>query len=117
MPIHRFLRAPALLLATTLSTCTTGHARELDARAALEDAKLYFTAPLRWDASDWTWFGASALAIATAHEYDDNVRAHFGTTVATTANPDPHDTRDWAPAAAMVGLTLASAMLLDSRDG
>jgi len=116
MPINRLLRSPALLLTTTFLACATCHARELDAPAALEDAKLYFTAPLRWDVSDWTYFGATALAIAAAHEYDDNVRTHFGTAIATS-NQDPHSTRDWAPAAAMIGLTWAGATLFDSRDG
>jgi membrane-associated phospholipid phosphatase len=111
MPIHRTLRSLVLLL-----MCGSCNASPLDARAAVKDAGLYFTAPLRWDAQDWAWFGGAALAIAAAHEYDDNVRAHFGATVAT-ASKDPHSTRDWAPAAAMVGLTWASATLLDSRDG
>ncbi len=55
-------------------------------------------------------------AIAAAHEYDDNVRTHFGTAIATS-NQDPHSTRDWAPAAAIIGLTWAGATLFDSRDG
>lgn len=116
MPIYRLLRSPVALLAVILFACPSSHAGQLDARAALEDAELYFTSPLRWDARDWTYFGATALAIATAHEYDDNVRAHFGATVAS-GNKDPHSTRDWAPAAAMVGLTWAAATLLDDRDG
>jgi membrane-associated phospholipid phosphatase len=116
MPIHRMPRSLVPLLTLSLLTCESCNAGSLDARAAVKDAGLYFTAPLRWDAQDWAWFGATAVGIAAAHEYDDNVRAHFGTTVAT-ANKDPHSTRDWAPAAAMVGLTWASATLLDSRDG
>jgi len=84
----------------------------------LEDAKLYATAPLHWDEQNWAWFGGSLLAIAAAHEYDDNVRAHFGTVVdPAQAKTDPHDSRDWAPAAAMVGLTWAYATLIDSQDG
>jgi membrane-associated phospholipid phosphatase len=117
MPPNRLPCTPVpLLAATLLFACAPCNARELDARAALQDAGLYFTAPLRWDVRDWSYFGATALAIAAAHEYDDNVRAHFGTTIATS-NQDPHSTRDWAPAAAMVGLTWAGATLLDSRDG
>jgi len=114
MPTHRTSLISLLIL--SIFSCTRGNPGQLDARAAVKDAGLYFTAPLRWDAQDWSWFGATALAIAAAHEYDDNVRAHFGTPIATT-NKDPHSTRDWAPAAAMVGLTWASAALLDSRDG
>jgi membrane-associated phospholipid phosphatase len=115
MPINRVFHSSALL-AVTFFACPACQARELDAPTALEDAKLYFTAPLRWDVSDWTYFGATALAVAAAHEYDDNVRSHFGTPIAT-GNPDPHSTRDWAPAAAMIGLTWAGAAFFDSRDG
>jgi hypothetical protein len=70
---------------------------------------------LRWDLRDWTYFGATALAVTVAHEYDDNVRTHFGTT--TTSNADPHRSRDWAPAAAILGLTWAYATLLDDSAG
>lgn len=94
------------------------HAGDSLVSQTLEDAKLYATAPLHWDAKNWAWFGGSLLAIAAAHEYDDNVRAHFGTVVdPAQANEDPHDSRDWAPAAAMIGLTWAYATLIDDRDG
>src|SRR4051794_8034213 len=95
-------------LAMIFFASTSCNARQLDAQAALQDAKLYFTAPLRWDAHDWSYFGATVLAVAAAHEYDDNVRAHFGAPIAT-GSKDPHSSRDWMPAAAMVGLTWVSA--------
>lgn len=117
MPIRPPPRLAAALLATAVFASASCHAGELDARAALEDAKLYITAPLRWDMQDWSYFGATVLAVAAAHEYDDNVRAHFGVPSPTATDPDPHERRDWAPAAAMVGLTWASAILLDNRDG
>jgi membrane-associated phospholipid phosphatase len=117
MPTHPLLRSPITLLATTLVACASCDARELDASAALEDARLYVSAPLRWDARDWGYFGASALAVAAAHEYDDNVRDHFGAPYASKDDRDPHATRDWAPAAAIVGLTWAAATFLDNRDG
>jgi hypothetical protein len=106
-----------MLLAATFFACASCNAGQLDARAALEDTKLYFTAPLRWDLRDWTYFGATALAIAAAHEYDGNVRAHFGTAITTSGNQDPHSSRDWGPAAAMVGLTWAYATLIDDSSG
>lgn len=117
MPTYLPLRLAAALLATSLFAAASCQARELDARAALDDAKLYFTAPLRWDVQDWTYFGATLAAVAVAHEYDDNVRNHFGVPSPTADNRDPHDKRDWAPAAAMIGLTWAGAALFDSRDG
>ncbi len=49
------------LLAATFFACASCNAGQLDARAALEDTKLYFTAPLRWDAQGWSIFGATAL--------------------------------------------------------
>ena len=116
MPGYRTLRSSLALLAPILFVCASSNAAQLDARAALADAKLYFTAPLRWDAGDWGYFGTMALAIAAAHEYDGNVRTHFDTTIAT-ASKDPHSTRDWGPAFAMVGLTWATATLLDDRAG
>src|SRR5215475_16186262 len=116
MPLYRMLRSSVTLSAVMFLASKSCNAGELDARGAFEDAKLYFTAPLRWDERDWGYFGATMLAVAAAHEYDDNVRAHFGTAVATS-NQDPHSTRDWAPAAAMVGLTWACATLIDDRNG
>jgi hypothetical protein len=106
----------AWLITIAFFASTSCNARQLDARAALEDTELFFTAPLRWDARDWTFFSATLVAIAAAHQYDDNVRAHFGAPMATSGK-DPHSSRDWMPAAAMVGLTWASATLLDDRDG
>jgi membrane-associated phospholipid phosphatase len=95
-----------------------GHAAGSVVSDTLDDAKLYFTAPLRWDADDWAYFGGTMLAIGAAHEYDDNVRRHFGTIVtADAANPDPHESRDWGPALGMIGLTWAYATLIDNRDG
>lgn len=104
-----------------MSVCGTslpGYADASEVSRALDDARLYFTAPLRWDERDWAWFGGTLLAIGAAHEYDDNVHAHFGTvSPSKSGKTDPHDSRDWAPAAAMVGLTWAYATLIDSRDG
>src|SRR5690242_9219574 len=96
-----------------LVACAAGlpcHAAQSVLSETLDDAKLYFTAPLRWDERDWAWFGGSLLAIGAAHEYDDNVYRHFGTVQNPgSTNPDPHDSRDWVPAAAIVGLTWAYA--------
>jgi membrane-associated phospholipid phosphatase len=117
MPSFPLFRWPVALWAGTFFACAPCTAGQLDARAALEDTKLYLTAPLRWDARDWAYLGTTALAVAAAHEYDDNVRAHFGRTLPTTGNQDPHSTRAWAPAAAIVGLTWAYATLLNDSAG
>jgi hypothetical protein len=95
--------------------CTAG---PLNGHALLEDTKLYFTAPARWDRSDWLYFGETIVAIGLAHEYDDNVRAHFATdSSATLDGSDPNSLRDAVPAAAMLVGTWTFAALLDDRDG
>jgi hypothetical protein len=87
-------------------------------RSLLEDTKLYFTAPLRWDEQDWLYFGGSLLAIGVAHEYDDNVRTHFATgSKATLDGKDPNSLRDAAPTVAIVAATWAFATLLDDTAG
>jgi hypothetical protein len=40
----------------------------------LEDTKLYFTAPLRWDEEDWLYFGGALVVIGAAHSFDERVR-------------------------------------------
>jgi hypothetical protein len=82
----------------------------------IEDTKLYFTAPLRWDDRDWLQFGVSLAAIGIAHEHDADVRDHFAP-AADTGKQDSNDARDAAPLAAMVLGTWAAATLTDSRGG
>ena len=85
-------------------------------RGVIEDTKLYFTAPLRWDERDWLQFGGSLAAIGIAHEYDDAVRDHFvsGT---EAGKQDSHDLQDAAPLAVMVAGTWAAATLWNDRSG
>jgi len=85
-------------------------------RGVIEDTKLYFTAPLRWDERDWLQFGGSLAAIAIAHEQDAAVRDHF-VSDAEAATQQSHDLRDAAPLAAMVAGTWAAAALWDDRAG
>jgi len=86
------------------------------ARGVIEDTKLYFTAPLRWDDRDWLQFGGSLVAIGIAHEHDAEVRDHFvsGT---DSSNKQSNDLRDAAPLAAMLAGTWAAAALWDDRAG
>jgi hypothetical protein len=83
-----------------------------------EDAKLYFTAPIRWDEKDWLHVGETLVVVGIAHQYDDDVRTHF---VAGLDSPlsgkDPHSARDALPAAAIVAGTWAAAFLAQSSDG
>lgn len=86
--------------------------------AVIEDTRLYFTAPLRWNERDWLQFATSVGAIGAAHEYDDNVRAHFITdTNAQATGKNTHGLRDAAPMAAMVVGTWAAATAFDDRSG
>jgi membrane-associated phospholipid phosphatase len=83
-----------------------------------EDVKLYFTAPIRWEKSDWLHFGETLAVIGVAHQFDDDVRTHF---VAGLDSPldgkDPHSLRDAAPAVAIVAGTWLAAALVNNRDG
>jgi len=82
----------------------------------LEDTKLYFTAPLRWDDGDWLQFGVSLAAIGIAHEQDAKVRDHF-VSATDTSKQDQNDLRDAAPLAVMVVGTWAAATLWQDRGG
>src|SRR5476649_938780 len=42
-----------------LSMTTTCRAEDFGAKDVLEDARLYFTAPIRWDAKDWLYFAGA----------------------------------------------------------
>src|SRR5260370_11013840 len=102
--LQAFSGALALFAAT--GSC---HAENFAARDVLEDAKLYFTAPIRWDTRDWLYFGGALAAIGVAHEYDREVRRRF--TVGARAALDGTDktsVRDALPAAAAAPSNCAS---------
>lgn len=83
-----------------------------------EDAKLYFTAPIRWDGRDWLHAGETAALVAIAHQYDDDVRTHFTARMdAPLSGKDPHSARDALPAAAIVLGTWAAAFWQQNSDG
>jgi len=107
----------SLLLAGCLWLVCPGHANASEPAAFIDDARAYFTAPLHWDQRDWLYFGGALLAVAAAHERDASVRDHFGTSPGVEARADPHGSRDWAPAAVMIGLTWSYATLVDDRAG
>lgn len=93
-------------------------AGNLDARTILEDSKLYFTAPLRWDERNWTWLGGALLTVAVAHEYDDDVRDRFvNEKHAVPAGEDPNSTKHALPAAALFAGTWVAAALTRDKVG
>jgi membrane-associated phospholipid phosphatase len=93
-------------------------AQAVEPREALEDAKLYFTAPLRWDARDWLAFGGTLAAIGVAHEFDDDVRDHFaGSDPGSLDGDDPHSLDDALPAAVLLAGTWLLAGVTDAPAG
>jgi len=83
----------------------------------LSDIKLYFTAPLRWDARDWAWFGGALVAIGAAHHYDTQVRTHFAKSLAPGQTINSDDVQDAIPTVAVIGLTWSYAALADDNNG
>jgi membrane-associated phospholipid phosphatase len=92
-------------------------AGDASAPTVLSDIGAYFTAPLRWDGHDWTWFGGAALAVALAHRYDSQVRTHFVVGLGPNPNVNSQDLHDAIPTAAVFGLTFAYANLIGDHDG
>jgi hypothetical protein len=86
---------------------------------ALEDVKLYFTSPIRWDDSDWYAFAGAVAALGVAHEFDSRVRNHFagGPTSGLNGGRDQNSLRDAIPTVALIGGTLAYAAFLGDSDG
>jgi membrane-associated phospholipid phosphatase len=84
-----------------------------------EDIKLYFTAPLRWRAEEWAWFGGALVAIGASHHYDTQVRTHFvgNKTPTEIANLPADDAKDILPAVAVVVATWGYAGLVQDANG
>jgi PAP2 superfamily len=83
----------------------------------VSDIKAYFTAPVRWDRSDWGWFGASLLAIGAAHHYDEQVRTHFINKEGPNVGSNSEDLPDAIPAIALLGGTWLYAHFTEDRAG
>jgi len=110
--------AQAGVVTGSLLAATSGWAGDLDMPAAVEDAKLYFTAPLRWDKTDWTYFGGTLLAVVAAHEYDSDVRDNFADkSHAAAPGKDPNSMQQALPAAALVAGTFVASFFTDSHSG
>jgi membrane-associated phospholipid phosphatase len=81
------------------------------------DAGQYFTAPLRWDAEDWLYFGGTIAAIGAAHALDAPVRDHFAGKNPVLNGQDPNSLRDAAPMAALFGGTWLLATVTGDQFG
>jgi membrane-associated phospholipid phosphatase len=96
-----------------------GHSADSLLDTTLQDTKLYFTSPLRWDEEDWLYFGGALVAIGAAHSFDERVRDHFATGSKAILNggEDKNSLRDAAPTVALVAGTGLYAAFIDDRDG
>jgi membrane-associated phospholipid phosphatase len=110
--------AAFLWLGSALSSAPADADDSFTFGTALEDTKLYFTAPLRWDEEDWLYFGGALAAIGAAHQFDQRVRVHFATgSYAVLDGKDRNSLRDAVPAVALVTGTWAYAGYLGDSDG
>jgi len=82
-----------------------------------KDITDYATAPIRWDGTDWMYFGGAIAAVAAAHGFDERVRRHFTVETTPLNGKDPHSLSDAIPAAAVVGGTFLYATAIDDDDG
>src|ERR1700722_12587692 len=97
---------------------STGRTADSFVATTLEDTKLYFTAPLRWDEEDWLYFGGTLAAIGAAHQFDQRVRTHFATgSYAALDGKDRNSLRDAVPAVALIAGTWAYAGYLGDANG
>jgi hypothetical protein len=95
-----------------------GAAEQFNVGTVWEDAKLYVTAPVRWDSEDWLYFGGTLVVIGASHGLDGKVRDHFAKGSKAILNgKDPNSTRDAIPAAALVAGTFAYAALIGDSAG
>jgi membrane-associated phospholipid phosphatase len=93
----------------------TGSADDFTLGDVLGDAKLYFTAPVRWDGADWLFFGGSLATIAVAHDFDTRVRDHFAPPgAAGVTGSDTNSGRDALPAVSLVVGTWLVAEFTDN---
>lgn len=113
-----FLLGLSACLAAFLVPAGPALAQAVQPGEALQDAKLYFTAPLRWDGRGWLEFGGTLVALGIAHEFDDDVRDHFaGGSSDALDGRDPHSSDDALPFAVLLAGTWALAGLQDVPDG
>jgi membrane-associated phospholipid phosphatase len=108
----------ALLIGATLFWPGGSFADSFTLSEALEDTKLYVTAPLRWNSQDWLYFGGALLAVGASHELDSRVRTHFATPANSRLNgEDRNAVRDALPAVALIAGTGLYASFIDDSDG
>ena len=116
--IHSAAWPSAALIGALLFWPAGSSADSFTLSEALDDTKLYFTAPLRWDSQDWLFFGGSLVAIGASHEFDSRVRTHFATPNDALLNGrDRNSVRDALPAVALIFGTGLYASIIDDSEG
>jgi len=81
----------------------------------MDDVGSYYTAPLRWDGEQWAFFGGTLGAIALAHHYDSDVRAHFAPSAGSSSSNT--NLEDALPAAALFAGTYIYSSQWGDRNG
>jgi membrane-associated phospholipid phosphatase len=121
MPMTRLPpRMACIIVCWTMYMGAAAHAADaFSLSAALQDTKLYFTAPLRWDEDDWLYFGGALAAVAAAHQFDQKVRDHFATGSKAVLNggQDTNSLRDAVPTVALIAGTGLYAAFIRDSDG
>jgi membrane-associated phospholipid phosphatase len=105
-----------LLFGCVAAPCMAADDEDLPLPPLLEDARLYVTAPIRWDRHDWLFAGGTLLTIAASHHSDERVYQHFNKGV-SGATADTHGTSDALPAVAVVAGTWALSFVFDDSNG
>jgi membrane-associated phospholipid phosphatase len=114
----RIVAAATVCAAIGFLPIRAGADESFSVKTALEDTKLYFTAPLRWDEYDWIAFGGALAAIGVAHQFDERVRDHFATGSKAVLNggENKNSLRDAIPTLALIaGTGLYAASINDSE--
>ena len=110
--------ATCVCAALGVSASTAAVADSFTVQTALDDTRLYFTAPLRWDREDWLYFAGTLAVVGAAHSLDTRVRTHFATGSNAILNgADKNSVRDALPAVALIAGTWAYAGFIRDSDG
>jgi undecaprenyl-diphosphatase len=87
-----------------------------NSKGVTADAWAYVTSPLRWNVSDWLWFGGALAAVGVAHQYDGEVRKQYAP-AQTSSSSNTYDLQDIVPTAVLLVGTYAYAVVSDSSAG
>ena len=117
LQIHLRLRVRliALVFGCVAAPCHAAE-EELPLPPLIEDARLYVTAPLRWQQRDWLTAGSALVSIAVSHQFDERVRQHFDQGPASDRTKT-YDTHDWLPTVAMLAGTAGLALIFNDDAG